>query len=181
MNRICSIEGCEKKAHKSPLCSMHAERKRRHGDPHKGAAPVRGTCSIDGCGKPHYGNGYCSKHHQRFKRHGDPLAGRAARGVIAAFVEAAIVSETDDCINYPFARDAFGYGRYNPGTGTLGAHCYVAGRVHGPKPSPAHETCHSCGNGHEGCINPRHVYWGTRKDNVHDAIKHGTANFFGRR
>jgi hypothetical protein len=25
-----------------------------------------------------------------------------------------------------------------------------------------------------GCANPKHLYWGTRSDNVQDAIKHGT-------
>lgn len=34
------------------------------------------------------------------------------------------------------------------------------------------DLCHACGNGK--CSNPRHLYWGTRKENVHDAIVHGT-------
>lgn len=178
---ICFIAGCGKHVHFGGLCSMHAERKRRHGDPLAGAAKPRGGCSVEGCPKPHYGKGYCNGHHRRWSRYGDPLAGGPMRGEIKAFVEQVIASSTDDCITFPFCRDAFGYGRFNPGSGTVGAHCYVAERVHGPRPSPDHEACHSCGNGHLGCINPRHVYWGTRLENVRDAVTHGTANFFGRK
>lgn len=34
------------------------------------------------------------------------------------------------------------------------------------------DLCHACGNGK--CSNPRHLYWGTRKENVQDAKEHGT-------
>lgn len=34
------------------------------------------------------------------------------------------------------------------------------------------DLCHACGNGK--CSNPRHLYWGTRKENVEDAKRHGT-------
>ena len=32
--------------------------------------------------------------------------------------------------------------------------------------------CHACNNG--GCSNPKHLYWGTDKDNIQDAIEFGT-------
>ena len=33
------------------------------------------------------------------------------------------------------------------------------------------DICHAC---HDGdCSNPRHLYWGTRKENVQDAIEDG--------
>jgi hypothetical protein len=34
------------------------------------------------------------------------------------------------------------------------------------------DLCHYCGNGK--CSNPKHLYWGTRKENVEDSIRHGT-------
>ena len=34
------------------------------------------------------------------------------------------------------------------------------------------DLCHYCGNGK--CSNPKHLYWGTRKENIEDAKKHGT-------
>ncbi len=34
------------------------------------------------------------------------------------------------------------------------------------------QLLHACGNGK--CSNPRHLYWGTQKENIHDAIEHGS-------
>lgn len=34
------------------------------------------------------------------------------------------------------------------------------------------DLCHNCGNGN--CSNPKHLYWGTRKENIEDAQRHGT-------
>jgi hypothetical protein len=37
--------------------------------------------------------------------------------------------------------------------------------------SPA-DLCHACNN--DKCSNPKHLYWGTRRENVQDAINNGT-------
>ena len=34
------------------------------------------------------------------------------------------------------------------------------------------DLCHACHNG--DCSNPKHLYWGTRKENVQDSISNGT-------
>lgn len=34
------------------------------------------------------------------------------------------------------------------------------------------DLCHACHNGE--CSNPRHLYWGTRKENVQDSKNNGT-------
>ena len=34
------------------------------------------------------------------------------------------------------------------------------------------DLCHICHNG--DCSNPRHLYWGSRKENIQDSIKNGT-------
>jgi hypothetical protein len=51
---------------------------------------------------------------------------------------------------------------------------YVCEKVNGPPPTPKHEAAHHCGNGHWGCVTPRHLYWATSKENHADAIRHGT-------
>ena len=37
---------------------------------------------------------------------------------------------------------------------------------------PKVDLCHACNN--EKCSNPKHLYWGTRKENIEDARKNGT-------
>jgi hypothetical protein len=54
------------------------------------------------------------------------------------------------------------------------AHRFVCQEVHGAPPSDRHHAAHSCGKGHEGCINPRHLRWATPLENAHDAIVAGT-------
>jgi hypothetical protein len=46
--------------------------------------------------------------------------------------------------------------------------------AHGEPPSPKHHAIHSCGQGHMGCINPRHLRWATAVENYADTIIHGT-------
>ena len=78
--------------------------------------------------------------------------------------------ETDECINWPYGIDHHGYGVVHvDGKRTL-AHRQSA-IVHHGHPPEGHFACHSCGN--KKCINPRHVYWGTRKNNYDDAIEIG--------
>jgi hypothetical protein len=175
---ICSITGCGKKPHNGgAMCSMHQARVRTHGSPHLGAFKPKGNCTLDGCERTHFGKGYCVKHYKRWAKYGDPLAGSTEHGAAWRFIEAAATSQTDACIIYPFYRNQEGYGwmRVKGGTGNIGAHVQVAILANGSKPSPKHEACHTCGKGHEGCVNPSHIYWGTRSDNVKDAYRHGTA------
>ena len=37
---------------------------------------------------------------------------------------------------------------------------------------------HTCGNGHLSCVNPKHIKWGTAKDNAKDAVLHNTPSEF---
>jgi hypothetical protein len=121
-------------------------------------------------------------HYKRYQKYGDPLGGgifRGEDGEINSFLKTLFDAETDDCIPWPFSRDDYGYGKMNRDGKSIGVHRYVCEKANGPRPAD-YDACHSCGNGHEGCVNPKHLRWGTRLDNVRDMIEHGTANFFGR-
>lgn len=141
------------------------------------------VCRVVGCDNPvgrTGGLGCCRKHYRRLRAHGDPVAGGTEKGEARAFAEAAAVSESDDCVIFPYYRNQDGYGRLNLDGGRyVGAHFYACEIRHGPRPSLEHEARHSCGNGHGGCVNGNHLRWGTRKENVRDAIAHGTAVFWG--
>lgn len=171
----CSVDGCEKKVKYSGLCSMHAERKRKYGDVNLGSFKSRGVCSVRNCQNPHYGKSYCVRHYKRWKKYGNPESGGLRKGEARDFLHKCLVAETDECINYPYYRNGSGYGWVNISGKPMGAHAYVAELVHGSKPTKYHEACHTCGKGHLGCVNPSHIYWGTRKQNVRDAMNHGTS------
>lgn len=40
------------------------------------------------------------------------------------------------------------------------------------KPNPWIDLCHACHN--DKCSNPKHLYWGTRSENIQDAKDNGT-------
>lgn len=177
----CAVDGCGKDDRVQGLCSGHYHRLTRYGSPTGVPAPrPRGVCAVDGCEGALAGGGYCRKHYKRFRVHGDPTAGATYKGDVVAFLRAVANSDTDKCVPFPFFRNSSGYGHINFRGRYMGAHVFVAEEVLGEKPSAKHEVCHTCGNGADGCVNGRHLYWGTRKQNVADTIAHGTARFWGR-
>ncbi len=128
-------------------------------------------CSVADCGKRHHSNGYCRQHSRRWLDHGDPLAGRAANGEPKAWLEAHVAhADIHECLTWPFARTDKGYAKF----GNNGAYQAMCEMAHGPRPSPLHESAHSCGHGPDACVNPHHLRWATRQENTADRVEHGT-------
>lgn len=92
----------------------------------------------------------------------------------ARFLRALLADAPPTCVTWPLFRDVNGYGRVGYNGKLTWAHTLMCEMVHGPRPSPDHEATHSCGNGKEGCVNPRHLLWGTRSRNQKDRRFHGT-------
>lgn len=67
-------------------------------------------------------------------------------------------------------KDRDGYGLINIDGKTRRAHRVSFELAHGVI-SNGMEICHSCDN--PSCINPAHLYEGTQKDNIHDAMAKG--------
>ena len=82
----------------------------------------------------------------------------------------------DDCLKWPFSIDK------RVGRGTLGymgrimwAHRFMCELAHGLPPTGKPQASHNCGNGHLGCVNPRHLEWKSNQENCVDKSLHGRA------
>ena len=81
--------------------------------------------------------------------------------------------DSEECLIWPFSRSR-GYAQVSVNRKIKKASRIMCEKVHGPPPTPKHEAAHSCGCGHLGCINPKHLSWKTRSENQQDRRKHGT-------
>lgn len=82
--------------------------------------------------------------------------------------------ESDECLIWPFGKNSEGYGVVTIDNKTVYVHRHLCIERHGPPPSPDHIAAHSCGRGHDGCCNYRHLRWATRTENEADKWEHGT-------
>lgn len=132
-------------------------------------------CSIPGCGKRHYGRGFCVIHHHGFRKGLVPKRPAAPKGSTAKFIAMALTTDQDDCVLWPFARNIGGYAKWkHPTGGSESVSRHICEIVNGPPTKPHLLSLHSCNRGHLGCINPRHLRWGTSQENANDRIKDGT-------
>ncbi len=88
------------------------------------------------------------------------------------------------CLRWPFGYDdGVGRGRMLYEGKSSWAHRVMCTLVNGPAPEDKPQSAHSCGNGHMGCVHPKHLSWATQSENHKDRRKHGTAatNKYGSR
>ncbi len=97
------------------------------------------------------------------------------RGLALAFARAAAETDTDECIVWPYRLTTDGYGRLDVDGKRLRAHRFVLELASGPAPGPGYEAAHApviCHN--PPCVNPAHLRWATRVENVGDKVLDGT-------
>lgn len=133
------------------------------------------TCSVEGCSSRIKAVGLCGKHYKRLRTWGDVNASRhPERGAIAASLQIGVACTDADCLTWPHARSTNGYGYLQHEGKLQSVHTVVCQMTRGPRPSSIHEAAHSCGNGHLGCYNGRHLRWATPAENSADRVRHGT-------
>lgn len=135
-------------------------------------------CSVDNCNRTHHSKGFCALHKHRMKVNGEVgPAGLliADKGELLNWLltVACKHAKKKNCLIWPYPRGSDGYPIVTYKGKSRRAHRLVCRKVHGKPPTKEHQACHTCGKGHEGCINPHHLYWGTPKENMDDRAAHG--------
>ncbi len=84
-----------------------------------------------------------------------------------------------ECLMWPFGKNN-GYPNHvkMDGRSEYG-HRAMCRLVNGDPPNEEYEASHSCGRGHLGCVDPRHLAWKTAGENQADRANHGTRNVWG--
>lgn len=128
-------------------------------------------CSVKGCDRKHDSKGYCLSHYKRFRkgRPVDSAIRKCKRNKPNFHDNYEKITETGcwiwigPCFNE-------GYGWFFVNGKPIGAH-RVSWELHnGPIPDGMY-VLHTCDV--RPCVNPDHLFIGTQKDNIHDAIKKG--------
>lgn len=103
------------------------------------------------------------------------MSSRRGDGAAIRWIHEHFGYASEDCLTWPFCRNKQnGYGSFGHMGKRYYAHRFMCELVNGAPP-PAHECAHSCGKGHEGCVNPRHLSWKTKSGNLRDCSAHGTS------
>lgn len=132
------------------------------------------NCVINGCQKLAKRHGkWCEAHYRRFLKYGSPTGGSTCKGAARRFLDVARFYAGDDCLEWPFGKHPRGYGLIGVNGRMVPVHQIICKEINGPAP-PGHEVAHSCGNGHRGCVTPKHLNWKTHRENDLDKDKHGT-------
>lgn len=110
----------------------------------------------------------------------------ASPGTGLEWLRAFVTYESDECLIYPFATTASPYGTVSYCGKPMTAHRVMCLLANKRPPEGKPMALHRCGNGHRGCVNPMHLYWGNAADNARDAARHrkdgkpSAADGFGR-
>jgi hypothetical protein len=81
--------------------------------------------------------------------------------------------EGDKCLLFPFRTAYCPRGTVTYNFRAMPAHRAMCLHAHKlPEDESKTMALHRCGNGHLGCVNPNHLYWGDQSDNIKDAHRH---------
>lgn len=160
-DRICSIDGCDRKVRARGWCSAHHQRWRLGIDM---APPIRTgdtKCSIEHCTARAKARGWCNRHYKLWQRNGDPTK-TVIRHIEENFWRR--VDKSESCWNWTGRINQAGYGRMWDGTRDVMAHRYsyqLASDLPLPNGQFLDHICHN-----RRCVNPKHLRPVTQKQNM---------------
>ena len=130
-------------------------------------------CSVEGCDKVHHSRGFCNTHRKRMKKHGmlELMPQKTRKELLYAKF---ILKAKKECWMWTGYRTPDGYGRIQINYKRIKAH-RLSWEVHNGSIPEGLFVLHKCDV--RDCVNPNHLFLGTQKDNIHDAIKKGRINF----
>jgi hypothetical protein len=173
----CKVEGCESGGRIiRGYCNRHYENFRTTGDPipardRKRAEP-RPLCSVEGCGRPVKSVGMCNRHYENVRLRGTAVP-RRDLDIWSAVQAIGWTVTALGCWEWDGVRNSNGYGLFTlkrAGLYGVRAHRLVfehmTGIVLGEE-----VLCHHCDN--PPCVNPDHLFPGSRADNVADMMFKG--------
>ncbi|KKK76925.1 hypothetical protein LCGC14_2858760 [marine sediment metagenome] len=123
-------------------------------------------CSIIGCNNKHFGNGWCEKHYKRHYRTKSTILKTSEERFNEKWIP---VTETG-CWLWMAHKNPNGYGTLRVDSVDFPAHRY-SWMLHKGRIPEGLCVLHKCDT--PLCVNPEHLWLGTKKDNTHDAIKKG--------
>lgn len=102
--------------------------------------------------------------------------GRKMKSLRERLEQKFVKGRPDECWEWTAAINSSGYGMIGLGRrtdGTVHAH-RAAFKIYVGEIPDGLDVCHTCDN--RICVNPNHLYTGTRKDNMQDCVKRGRTN-----
>jgi hypothetical protein len=126
-------------------------------------------CSVEGCERKHAAKGYCAVHYLRNEKYGDPHIRPLTRWET---IESRIMP-VPECGCWLWTGHSNVYGLIQENNKNVAAHRLIYEALVEPIPEGM-LALHKCDT--PLCVNPRHIFLGTQKDNVQDMFNKGRDN-----